>query len=325
MFACNWPGPRYKDFNLAELRAEAQLLHLPEHLPTPTLKSLPFRLWNEDQDRRIDPPQCKWINDIIPVPESSTPSDLVIGSLALGQRRAMSAYLQVFTEHCFCGEYSQRMRPTAGDVTTCPCTYTHAPIPMTELDRHGDPLPKVEGDRDLFRGRTGTIRPLAALAQDVSSDSGFERLMAEHLDPHRTRLRLPLLFDDVLHVMRVRCLDASSGTLARSDALALRPESPPRDRWRRECDARALRPDPSPQYVLHSAPHILFDCPLVSVFRSRLLTDSPPRYLFWTVKGASALALFSTPFSAPCLHAWTHLSLSLDMAPCTFRFSPPHV
>ena len=35
IFACNWPGPRGKDFNLAELRAEAQLVALPKHRPPP--------------------------------------------------------------------------------------------------------------------------------------------------------------------------------------------------------------------------------------------------------------------------------------------------
>ena len=44
--------------------------------------------------------------------------------------------------------------------------------------------------------------------------------------------------------------------------------------------------------VLHSAPHILSDCPLVSVFRSRILKDFSFHYLFWTVKGAEALTTF---------------------------------
>ena len=146
IFASNWPGPRGKDFNLAELRAEAQSLHLPANTPSPPLKTLPFRLWKADQENCADPPRCSWTGGVIPVPELSVPSDLVLGSLSLGQRRAMSATLQLFFKHCFCGAYSQRFRPTAGDVTTCPCTYTQTPIPMTELDRDGDPLPKAEGD-----------------------------------------------------------------------------------------------------------------------------------------------------------------------------------
>jgi len=44
--------------------------------------------------------------------------------------------------------------------------------------------------------------------------------------------------------------------------------------------------------VLHSAPHILSDCPLVSIFRDHLLKDYSLHYLFWTVKGAEALATF---------------------------------
>jgi len=45
-------------------------------------------------------------------------------------------------------------------------------------------------------------------------------------------------------------------------------------------------------HVLHSASHILSDCPLVSIFRSRILKDFSFHYLFWTVKGAEALATF---------------------------------
>ena len=44
--------------------------------------------------------------------------------------------------------------------------------------------------------------------------------------------------------------------------------------------------------VLHSAPHILSDCPLVLVFRTCILQDYSLHYLFWTVKGAEALATF---------------------------------
>ena len=53
---------------------------------------------------------------------------------------------------------------------------------------------------------------------------------------------------------------------------------------------RTHSPPPAP--VLHSAPHILFDCPLVSEFRSCILKDSTVRYPFWSVKGAVSLALF---------------------------------
>ena len=151
---------------------------------------------------------------------------------------------------------------------------------MTELDRHSEPLPKVEGDRARPRGQTGAARPHAVLTQDVSTDTQFEHLMAEHLDPHRTPSPSPPPF----RRPRVR------------DALALRPESPPCSRWHRERDARTLRPTPpdsgDDQYVLHSASHILVSCPLVSVFHSQILKDYSFRYLFWSVKGATALATF---------------------------------
>ena len=119
-------------------------------------------------DDCADPPRCKWTGGIIPVPESSLPSDLVIGSLSLGQRRAMAAALQVFFQHCFCGAYSQRMRPTSGDTITCPCTYLQTPIPMTELDRDGNPWPKAEATRDRPRGRSSVARPYAAPRSLVS-------------------------------------------------------------------------------------------------------------------------------------------------------------
>jgi len=195
IFAPNWPGPRGKDFNLAELRVEAQMLHLSNHPPNPPLKTLPFRLWKADQENCADPPQCKWTGSVIPVPELSVPSDLILGSLSLGQRRAMSAILQLFFQHCFCGAYSQRMRPNAGDVTTCPCTFTQTPIPMIELDHNGYPPPKVEVTRDWDRGRPVVTQPSAMPPQDVSAatqGTGFESLMAELRDnPRRTPSHSP--------------------------------------------------------------------------------------------------------------------------------------
>ena len=168
LFPCNWPGPRGKDFNLAELRVEAQLHLLPDVAPQPLLKTLPFRLWRADQDNCADLPRCKWTGGIIPVPESSTPSDLVIGSLSLGQRCAMCAALQVFFQHCFCGAYSQRMRPTSGDTITCPCTYSQTPLPMSELDRDGNPQSKAEATRDRPRGQLSVARPYATPRSLVS-------------------------------------------------------------------------------------------------------------------------------------------------------------
>ena len=146
IFACKWPGPRGKDFNLAELRTEIQHIRLSPSDAQAPLKTLPFRLWAQEQGDCADPPVCPWTGGIIPVPESSTPSDLVLRSLVHGQQRAMSASIQVFFKHCFCGAYSTRFRPTAGDVTTCPCSFTQTPLPMAELDDDSDPQPKAKGD-----------------------------------------------------------------------------------------------------------------------------------------------------------------------------------
>ena len=124
---------------------------------------------------------------VVLVLESSTPADLIIGSLSLGQRRAMSAALQVFFQHCFCGAYSQRMRPMSGDTITCLCTYSQTPLPMTELDRDGNPQPKAEVTRDRLRGRPSVARPYAlprSLVSIANWGAGFKALMAEqHANP----------------------------------------------------------------------------------------------------------------------------------------------
>ena len=194
-FACDWPGPRGKDYNLAKLRTEAQLHHLPNTLLQPLLKTLPFRLWKQDQDNCADPPCCKWTGSIIPVPKSSTPSDLVIGSLSLGQRRAMAAALQVFFQHCFCSAYSQHMRPTSGDTIICPCTYSQSPLPMTKLDRDGNPRPQTKATQDWLGGRLSIARPYAMPCSIVSipnQGASFEALLAEqHANPHATPSHSP--------------------------------------------------------------------------------------------------------------------------------------
>jgi len=68
-----------------EIRVEAQSTRVPHDTPPLPLKSLPFHLWKEEQDNCADPPCCKWTGSIILVPDSSLPSDLVIGALTLGQ------------------------------------------------------------------------------------------------------------------------------------------------------------------------------------------------------------------------------------------------
>ena len=151
---------------------------------------------------------------------------------------------------------------------------------MTELDRDGDPLPKAEGDRDRFRGRGDAARPYATPRPIVSAASrgaGFEFLMNEFRDnPRRTPSHSPPP-PSARRKKRER----------RRTRIGL-PRRPSHDRrHHRARDELALRPD-----VLHSAPHILTTCPLVSVFRDRILQGASPHYLFWTVKGASALAMF---------------------------------
>ena len=139
------------------------------------------------------------------------------------------------------------MRPTAGDVTTCPCTYSQTPIPMTALDR--DPVPQTQGDRDRTTGRGDVARPYAMPHHIVSAASrgtGFEFLMSEfHDNPRRTPSQSP------------------PPPLSNAERRVAR-------RGRRRRGHHVHPPPPSP--VLHSAPHILFECPLVSEFRSHILS-----------------------------------------------------
>lgn len=98
-------------------------------------------------------PHCKWIHNV-PVPTSSEPSNLVKGSLVLGQRRAFSACLQVFLRHCFSDDYLMRFRQGANDNTTYPCSFTQGPIAiLLEPDLNGDPRPRAKGDRAQWADR----------------------------------------------------------------------------------------------------------------------------------------------------------------------------
>ena len=183
IFPYKWPGPHGKDFNLAELCTEIQHIHLPPNNAQVSLKTLPFCLWATEQDDCADPPICPWTGGIIPVPDSSTPSDLVLGSLTHGQCQAMSASIQVFFKHCFCSMYSTRFRPTVGDITTCPCSFSQTPLPMAELNDDSDPQLSAKGDRDLLRGRPVVTWPYAVPPQAVSAPPmDFETLMAEFTD-----------------------------------------------------------------------------------------------------------------------------------------------
>ena len=66
-------------------------------------------------------------------------------------------------KHCFSGDYSRQFRPTAGDTTDCPCSF--------DPESHG-------------------------LVAQPADQEGFDRLMAEFLDPEpyspsHTTLRAP--------------------------------------------------------------------------------------------------------------------------------------
>jgi len=184
----------------------------------------------------------------------------------------MAAALQVFFQHCFCGAYSQRMRPTSGDTIVCLCTYSQTPLLMTELDCDRNPWPKAGTTRDRPKGRLSITRPYAtphSIVSTANQGEGFEALMAEqHANPHLTPSRSP---------------SPTQGSAC-----------PPAAHYsgQRHVHRHMAHPQSSDVPVLHSAPHILSDCPLVSIFRSCILKDYSFHYLFWTVKGAEALATF---------------------------------
>ena len=144
---------------------------------------------------------------------------------------------------------------------------------MTELDHDGNPQSKAEATQDRPRGRLSVARPYAmprSLVSFANWGAGFEALMAEqYANPRLTPSRTPSPARG-----SARLPAAHYGGPRRSQRCMAHP-----------------RQHPDPQ-VLHSAPHILSDCPLVSIFRSRILKDYSFHYLFWTVKGAEALATF---------------------------------
>ena len=145
---------------------------------------------------------------------------------------------------------------------------------MTELDRDGNPRLQAGKTRDRPKGRSSVARPYAAPRSVVSianRGEGFEALMAEqHANPRLTPSRSP---------------SPNRGS-ARLPAARYGGQRRVRGRMAHPRNSDAVVP------VLHSAPHILLDCPLVSIFRSHILKDFSFHYLFWTVKGAEALATF---------------------------------
>jgi len=178
---------------------------------------------------------------------------------------------KVFFQHCFCGAYSQCMHPMSGDTITCPCTYSQTPLPMTELDHDGNPQPKAEVTQDWPRGRLSVAPPYAtprSLVSIANWGAGFEALMVEqHANPRLTPSRSP---------------PPAQGS-ARLWAACYSS--------RRHAHQHVAHPQTGSS-ILHSAPHILSDCPLVSIFRDHLLKDFSLHYLFWMVKGAKVLATF---------------------------------
>jgi len=142
---------------------------------------------------------------------------------------------------------------------------------MTELDHDSNPGPKAWVPQDWFRGRKSVTRPYTMPCSIVSiapCGEGFEALMAEqYANPHSTPSHSPS------PVWGSACPQAA--------------------RYSGRCCVTRHAAHPQPETpVLHSAPHILSDCPLVSIFHDRLLKDFLLHYLFWTVKGAEALATF---------------------------------
>jgi len=184
----------------------------------------------------------------------------------------MAVVLQVFFQHCFCGAYSQCMCPSSGDTIICLCTYSQTPLPMTKLDRNGNPWLKAKATRDQPRGQLSIAQPYAMLHSLVSfanQGAGFEALLAEqYANPCTTPSHLPS------PVQGSACLWAAHYSS------------------RRHAHQHVAHPCSDDGQVLHSAPHILSDCPLVSIFCDRLLKDYSLHYLFWTVKGAEVLATF---------------------------------
>jgi len=142
----------------------------------------------------------------------------------------------------------------------------------SELDRDGNPWPKAEVTRDRNKGRSSVARPYAtprSLVSIANRGEGFEALLAEqHAHPRATPSRSPSPARGSARLRAARY--GGQRRVFRRMAHPRLPDTP----------------------VLHSAPHILSDCPLVSVFRTYLLKDFSIHHLFWTVKGAEALATF---------------------------------
>ena len=271
VFPHNWPGPPQKNWNLAELRASAAEAH--HSLPPPiTPKQHAFASWAHDPGTL---PICKWTQEALQVPPDPTPADLVLGALKLKQRRVFCACLQAFFQHCFSGSFSLRFRPTAGDTITCPCgdpPTSHLDVPTIcgTVAPEALSTPVVGPNTDIqipvengpaCRSARTAITPLdGSEGWHADPSPGFRRLMEEFLDPDGGR----------------------------------EADTPPPVRPRHMGQVASAHLGPLRK--IHSPEYVLLECPLTEPFR-HLIRDSVlgtvnVRNLFYTIKGAEALATF---------------------------------
>ena len=147
-------------------------------------------------------------------------------------------------------------------------------VPFLSYNSHCHTSTQRAREERRLWGRPAGVRPSAVPPQGVSPNTRFVDLMAEFRDnPRRTPSHSPTPLSAGQR-RRVR----------RRDQCRLLPRSPHDLRHSRAHSGRTI--------VLHSARHILTGFPLVLIFRDRILQGASFCYLFWTVKGASALALF---------------------------------
>ena len=249
IFSHNWPGPPCKNHILEELRSTAQS-HTLAPPPTPP-KLLAFQRWQADNP---EPIPCKWTrNKALPIPDTPEPPPFMQGALSLKQQGASSLALQVLLKHCFSGDYSARLRPGAGDNTTCPCSFgppyptgpgfprsTSATMPGLTTHPITNDLPNTPMVPTWVDDPTTDGLPVP------SDQAGYDRLMAEFLSTNRS-----------------------------PTPLVHRPHARPR------------------HPTTHSAHHAIFSCPITASLRHQILGHNPsPDFLFHTDKGAVALLTF---------------------------------
>ena len=175
-------------------------------------------------------------------------------ALSLKQRHASSLALQVLTKHCFCGDYSRRFRPTAGDNLICPFCSRPSPSPCSIMER--------ARARRRSRSSPSPSTSVDVRARRLAADQhGFDTLQAEFLRPSPAQSSpSPPPYNGGVHVRR-----HNPGSQSPS------PPSP-------LVDAHARRP---PHDIQHSAHHAIFSCPASSALRAEILGPAPTSsYLF---------------------------------------------